>query len=370
MFFFKKCESYVSLVAFVNISAAEQHFGWREETGNHPTLIPLFLPANPMPRHRSVHRRGRRYDPIAGARSPCAEEHVKSVQEPQAAITTTSSVSRILARLEFEWGRTIYIRQDLQGTFHTYPHLGGPYQSLQEADQAIDRHLHDLLDPKMFRQQNDTSTLDLVIRQDLYWPDGTSKRSKSHANQKARDQMCQMAQALVDKYNEDHHLLGDLAYELKDVLNFNSISEHQSCYYHLNFNTNSKAANDSESSTSNIFFAEVKLLKKGEHRELLICCFCTVDSIINGQPCKACNNPDKFDIKHPDSSVELAAGHLDPRTQFSGFMREIDFHDSEDEDRYLRDAEAELRRIYKGLDDPSVIERLFTLPPGVTIVQD
>jgi hypothetical protein len=74
---------------------------------------------------------------------------VKSVQEPQAAITTTSSVSQILARLEFEWGRTIYIRQDLQGTFHTYPHLGGPYQSLQEADQAIDRHLHDLLDPKM-----------------------------------------------------------------------------------------------------------------------------------------------------------------------------------------------------------------------------
>jgi hypothetical protein len=26
---------------------------------------------------------------------------------------------------------------------------------------------------------------------------------------------------------------------------------------------------------------------------------------------------------------------LDPRTQFSGFMREIDFHDSEDEDRYV-----------------------------------
>ncbi|CAD6207104.1 unnamed protein product [Miscanthus lutarioriparius] len=114
----------------------------------------------------------------------------------------------------------------------------------------------------LFRQQNDTSTLDLVIRQDLYWPDGTS------------------------------------------------------------------------------------------------------------QPCKACNNPDKFDIKHPDSSVELAAGHLDPRTQFSGFTREIDFYDSEDEDRYLRDAEAELRRVYKGLDDPRVIERLFTLPPGVTIVQD
>ena len=55
-----------------------------------------------------------------------------------------------------------------------------------------------------------------------------------------------------------------------------------------------------------------------------------------GQPCKACNNPDKFDIKHPDSSVELAAGHLDPRTQFSGSTREIDFYDSEDEDRYVR----------------------------------
>jgi polyisoprenoid-binding protein YceI len=55
-----------------------------------------------------------------------------------------------------------------------------------------------------------------------------------------------------------------------------------------------------------------------------------------GQPCKACNNPDKFDINGPDSSVELAAGHLDPRTQFSGFTRELDFYDSEDEDRYVR----------------------------------
>uniref|UniRef100_A0A0A9BI34 Uncharacterized protein n=1 Tax=Arundo donax TaxID=35708 RepID=A0A0A9BI34_ARUDO len=74
-------------------------------------------------------------------------------------------------------------------------------------------------------------------------------------------------------------------------------------------------------------------------------------------------------MKHPDSTVELAAGHLNPRDQFGGFIR-VEWSDSEDEDTYLKDTEAELRRMYKGLDDPRVIERLFELPPGVTIVRD
>ena len=59
------------------------------------------------------------------------------------------SVSRVLARIEFDWGCTFYIRQDLQGSFHTYPDLGGPFQSLQEADKAIDRHLDELRHPTM-----------------------------------------------------------------------------------------------------------------------------------------------------------------------------------------------------------------------------
>ncbi|KAF8693427.1 hypothetical protein HU200_038821 [Digitaria exilis] len=222
--------------------------------------------------------------------------HLSSVQEPQAAASTTntssscpqsqtssasgrslSSVSRIWARLEFDWGYTYYIRLDHQGSFHTYPDLGGPYQSLKEAHKAIDRHLDEVRDPKMYKFLNS------FIRRGLYWPDGTSKRrSKSHAMQKSRDQMHQMVQALLDKYNEDYHLLGDLAYELKDVLSFESISEHKSWYYHLNFSTNSKAADDSDCSTSNIFFAEVEHLRQEGHIELSVCCFCALDPINKG----------------------------------------------------------------------------------------
>lgn len=74
---------------------------------------------------------------------------------------------------------------------------------------------------------------------------------------------------------------------------------------------------------------------------LLLCVACLVTwqltlFVHTGQPCKACNNPENFGMKHPDSPVELAAGHLDPRTQFGGFMREIHLYDSEDEDTYVR----------------------------------
>ena len=51
----------------------------------------------------------------------------------------------------------------------------------------------------------------LVIRHDFYWPD----HSKSHANQEARDQMRQMAQASVVQwtsiYNEDHTIFWGFA---------------------------------------------------------------------------------------------------------------------------------------------------------------
>jgi hypothetical protein len=45
---------------------------------------------------------------------------------------------------------TFYIRKDLQGFYHTYPDVCGPFKTLREADNAIDRHLHDLEDPKMY----------------------------------------------------------------------------------------------------------------------------------------------------------------------------------------------------------------------------
>nr|CAB3450044.1 unnamed protein product [Digitaria exilis] len=166
--------------------------------------------------------------------------HLSSVQEPQAAASTTntssscpqsqtssasgrslSSVSRIWARLEFDWGYTYYIRLDHQGSFHTYPDLGGPYQSLKEAHKAIDRHLDEVRDPKMYKFLN-------------------------------------------------------------------------SC-----------------------------------------------------QHCNGCTTPGNYDMRHPDTSIKLAAGYSDPRCQFGGYIQVECSDDSEDEDTYLREREAELRRMYK-----------------------
>jgi hypothetical protein len=55
----------------------------------------------------------------------------------------------ILAVHNNEWGTVFYIRIDQGGSFHMYPNVGGPFQSLQEAQNAIDRFLHDRRDPTM-----------------------------------------------------------------------------------------------------------------------------------------------------------------------------------------------------------------------------
>ncbi|WVZ72623.1 LOW QUALITY PROTEIN: hypothetical protein U9M48_021051, partial [Paspalum notatum var. saurae] len=190
-----------------------------------------------------------------------------------------SVVSR--SRLVSGWGQIFYIRLDLQGYFHTYPGLDGPYRSLQEADEAIDRHLDKLRDPKIFMMRDGETSFDVGIRKQIYWPDGTIKRSRQSAMKRMNDHLRRLAQALVDKYNEDRHLSGDLAYELKDVLSLNPFNEHKSVYHHLNFSTNSKATIGSDSSTSDIFFAEVKdlNLSQGKHIEVFVCCFCRVDPV-------------------------------------------------------------------------------------------
>ncbi|TVU45891.1 hypothetical protein EJB05_05399, partial [Eragrostis curvula] len=257
---------------------------------------------------------------------------------PSECCLSSSPASRVFARRELEWGYTFFIRLDFQGFFHTYPKLGGPYQSLQEADKAIDRHYEKRRDPKMSREQDDDSPINTIMRRCLFWPDGTSKRrSKSRGIENGRDKIRRLVLALLDKYNEDHHLVEDLACELKDVLNFQPICEEASWYYHLNFIATSKAGGDQE------VFAEVKHLMQGKHLEMIVCCFCMVDPTDKGQHCKGCTLIGNVDMKHPDSSVELAAGHSDPRCcqLISGES------DSEDEDTFAKAKEAELRERYK-----------------------
>jgi hypothetical protein len=56
------------------------------------------------------------------------------------------SSSPIWKRRDFMWGITFYTIEDVRGYFRTYPHVGGPFQSRDEANEAIDRYLTDHTD--------------------------------------------------------------------------------------------------------------------------------------------------------------------------------------------------------------------------------
>lgn len=56
----------------------------------------------------------------------------------------SSLESKILLRSPPNFYQEFYIRMDCGGFFHMYPDLGGPFQSIYEADVAIDQHLCEL----------------------------------------------------------------------------------------------------------------------------------------------------------------------------------------------------------------------------------
>ncbi|CAL5086580.1 unnamed protein product [Urochloa decumbens] len=233
--------------------------------------------------------------------------------QPSGRCLTLSLGSRVWERLRRDWGRSFSIRLDLQGCFHTYPDVGGPFQNLQEVDKAIHRYLENCRDSKMCVEKGAEFSMERAVRQSLYYPDGTiRKRTRSYVVVKGHDRMYQVVQALVDKYNEDHNLVKDDAHKLKDVLHCGSIYENKS------------------------------------------------------QHCYGCTNQGKADMKHPDSSVEYIAGHLDVRLPFGAFAKWVE--PGGGDVKYVKKREAELRHMYKGLDEPGAFKRLFTLPPGVTIV--
>ncbi|KAF8702954.1 hypothetical protein HU200_032458 [Digitaria exilis] len=182
------------------------------------------------------------------------------------------------------------------------------------------------------RKADDVSSFDMLIRRRLYWPDGTSRRySRSRELESGRDEMRRLVLALLDNYNDVNYLVEDLAYELKEVSNYQSICEECSWYYHLNFIITSKADGDRE------VFVEVKYVRQGELLKMFVCCFCFIDPndkvnllfVDEGQRCNGCTIIGNVDMKRPDSSVELAAGHSNPYHQCCELVKRES--DSEDE---------------------------------------
>ncbi|KAM0927362.1 hypothetical protein ACQ4PT_002832 [Festuca glaucescens] len=168
--------------------------------------------------------------------------------------------SPIWKRRHFEWAITFYTIKDHIGYFRTFPHVGGPFQSRDEANRAIDRYLTDQTDLTM---GIGLSEVDKIIKKN------------------------------------------DLAYELKDVFNEPSLWEEENykMYIHMNFTAKTKGSDGFDASSDNLFFAEVTYVS-GEH-ELTVNCCCMVNPFDNG-PCLGCGTT----MKHPNDGNAYTGGHM------------------------------------------------------------
>ncbi|KAM0923703.1 hypothetical protein ACQ4PT_005375 [Festuca glaucescens] len=251
-----------------------------------------------------------------------------------------SASSRIWGQARHDWGFIYYIRVDFRGSFHTYPRTGGPYRSSEEAESAMDRYFHERRDPTLLVNQGGVPSVEMAIEQALYWPDGRrKKRSKSLVAEQTGSKVHRLVQAFVDKHNEDHNLLGDLAYELKDVVHYRKFCEKRTWFYHLNFTMTKVAYDFNCGNENNLFFAELKCVRQGKQEELLVSCFCMVSPTKNGL-CYGCTNNGSVNMKHPNSVDEYIGGHLDVR---SPFRCHVEWSDSDDD---VEAKKKELRRLF------------------------
>ncbi|XP_051214297.1 uncharacterized protein [Lolium perenne] len=273
-------------------------------------------------------------------------------------ITATSSSYKqdtIWLRPECTWGLDFYTRVDHAGSFHTYPHVGRPSHNLDEVSEAIDRYLFRHLDPKMHREQDLVSqenkcTLEMAIWRHIHWPDGTRK---SHLRTLPLDErrcsMLQLVKALMDKYNDDHNLSGDLAYELPCVGRYRYFhdADIKGIYYHINFTANTKVSDDSGLDNL-LFFAE--LVERGRN-ELVVSCICRVNPS-EARGCYACLS----DVYHPKADSYSGGRFEDCRSRgmfcCDGPEENLGCTPSE-----LEAEEMSARSMYEGLDPSCFLVR-------------
>ncbi|XP_039845437.1 uncharacterized protein LOC120704951 [Panicum virgatum] len=136
--------------------------------------------------------------------NPQPAQHNTTDSSPPSA---SSLVSKILARYPRNWYQVFYIRMDRGGYFCMYPNLGGPFRSIYEADDAIERYLDELRHKAMCKDQVKLSVVDRLIHSCKFYLDGTPKRGP---NSPTEDEKIYMDQAVLDQYNEDHNLFGGL----------------------------------------------------------------------------------------------------------------------------------------------------------------
>ncbi|KAG0518738.1 hypothetical protein BDA96_09G202900, partial [Sorghum bicolor] len=183
---------------------------------------------------------------------------------------SASSGPTIFCRRPPAWYFTFFIRRDRGGCFHMYPDMGGPFQSLKEAEDTIDAHIF-----KLQRQ----AIPNCPARKNPYY------RSE-------------FVQAILDQYNDDHNLLGF------DFPQFDSM------LLIIQFTTRTK-----EAGIANLFFAEVSRMQRDG--DWVLSCCCMIGPNDNGG-CYSCASDDSPDIKHPSHTNSYTGGHVDEYLRFGG----------------------------------------------------
>ncbi|KAL6606580.1 hypothetical protein ACP70R_042233 [Stipagrostis hirtigluma subsp. patula] len=126
--------------------------------------------------------------------------------EPITVSPKTMPGSVILNRSPQNFYQEFYIRMNRWGSFCMYPDLGGPFESVDVADDAINCYL-DELRCRASKELDKLSHVDRMIHEYKYYLDGTPKRGP---NSPSVDNNRYLVQALLDQYNEDHNLFGHM----------------------------------------------------------------------------------------------------------------------------------------------------------------
>uniref|UniRef100_A0A0A9GBM8 Uncharacterized protein n=1 Tax=Arundo donax TaxID=35708 RepID=A0A0A9GBM8_ARUDO len=147
-------------------------------------------------------------------------------------LSTSSLGPKILFRCRPNWYQVYFIRMDRSGCFWMYPDLGGPFESLDEADDAINSHSHldKLRCQAMFDEQGQTSVVDRLVYEHNHYLDGTPKRGPNSRRRKSTIIWeCYLVEALVNQYNDVHNLLGVCSLSLSLSLMLAALLVLESC---------------------------------------------------------------------------------------------------------------------------------------------
>uniref|UniRef100_A0A0D9XL14 DUF3615 domain-containing protein n=1 Tax=Leersia perrieri TaxID=77586 RepID=A0A0D9XL14_9ORYZ len=170
--------------------------------------------------------------------------------------SSRTSSSRFKRTLKDQLGIPNLDKMDRRGSFWTYPDVGGPFQRVDETQEAINCFVGELQHGARCKEPCKFSHVDRMIHDCKHYLQGPPERDPNSPSSKTTyDEKQYLVQAILDQYNDNNNLSGNDAYELEDLVRRQMICENRMWYHHFNFTTKQKGVDGSTS--SKLFFAEV-----------------------------------------------------------------------------------------------------------------